>query len=691
MVPTIIIKDSYEIFKHIYEIIHRELNNLITYEDTKNFNEINIMNIIDLISSSITLDLEVRFITYYKSVYLSIFKSYEEFIKHYIENTLFIYVLQNDKINIYKRMLKEYFKNVIEGTNGLINKNPNIFSNIKFYLNIYKINHSLNEENKILNIKNIGSSLSSPHTYILTILYIFTKKIEYFDLFIEFILEKEYMIEIIKIGNNMTDIIAYSIANNNLEMYKYILSKYFYILQKYSKNSLIIDYNKRKYELKKILFNLNNEILKKINILSYYQVILSYFTKDELIQICNDVNELKLMIDKYKNIDIIYGFFDLIGYNKYDLNETNYKNKIEILIYLSLRIDYKDGVTIYEELKNKDVNKYLINYINSKDCKFISLLKMYKKTMYIECILNNLLQNDTHFINKFLTFIVENKFENYEIYYNSIQKFIINPYIFQLLNNDSHIKLITIIVSNSNNNNENKNIYIQNMKQNNYIFSNIESNIDSNKSFINMLYEKNKDLLLYILKGYEKNEYTNLSKIIIKLSNMSINNNDMDFFYILFTNFFKAHHIDLYNGIIVHIKNNDFIKYIQNNETMKNELQQYVNYKKNYLINIDITEDSLKDCKCKCNICDSFYVDLNNDYKNSDDYNPIFYYCNECNMNIHNDCLFKIMKNHRGKIKKCIFCNSNKIKCIKLSSFEFKYIIYNKLLNNFDFTIQSLE
>ena len=38
------------------------------------------------------------------------------------------------------------------------------------------------------------------------------------------------------------------------------------------------------------------------------------------------------------------------------------------------------------------------------------------------------------------------------------------------------------------------------------------------------------------------------------------------------------------------------------------------------------------------------------------------------------------MKNHRGKIKKCIFCNSNKVKCIKLSSFEFKYILYNKLL-----------
>ncbi len=690
MAPLILLKSSYEIFKNIYDIINHELNNLIVYEDTKNFDEIDIDNIVSLISSSITLDLEVSFISYYKSIYLSTFKNYEQFIKHYIENTLLVYVLQNNKINIYKALLKEYFKNVIESTSGLINKNPNIFSNTKFYFNIYKTIKS--SESKYLNIHFIGDLINNNFN-ILMILYVYSSSHIFLNHYINIILEKNHVGEITKIINNMVSLIDATIYNNQMETYNFFISKYYEISKqnKNNNNLITINDNKYKYQFKNALLKINDSVINKINVLSYYKVILSYFSKDELEKLCIDYADISIIIKKFKNKDILFGYFDLIGYEKYEFNESNYVNKIYILIYLSVTIDYKDGVCIYEELKNKDKNKYLINYINSKEHELISLLKMYKKTMYIDSILDYLLQNDIHFINKFLTFIIENKFENYEIYFNSIKKFITNPYIFQLLNDDSHIKLIIIMFSNFKEDNEHINTYIQNMKQNNYIFSNIEPNIDSNKSFINMLYEKNKDLLLYILKSYEQNEYTNLSKIIIKLSNTCIHNNDMDFFYILFENFFKAHNIDLYNGIVVHIKNNDFINYIRNNETTRNELQKYVKYKKDYLINIDITEHSLKDCKCKCNICDLFYLDSNHDYKNSDDYNPIFYYCNECNMNIHDECLFKIMKNHRGKIKKCIFCNSNRLKYIKLSTFEFKYIIYNKLLNNFDFTIQSLE
>ena len=120
-------------------------------------------------------------------------------------------------------------------------------------------------------------------------------------------------------------------------------------------------------------------------------------------------------------------------------------------------------------------------------------------------------------------------------------------------------------------------------------------------------------------------------------------------------------------------------------------MRYYVNYKKNYLINIDNKEKELKKCTCLCNICDSFYIDKNDNYKKNRDYNPIFYYCSECNINIHDDCLFKVMKNHRGKIKDCIFCGSKKLKYMKLTTNEYKYIFYNKLLNNFDFTINSLE
>ncbi len=110
-----------------------------------------------------------------------------------------------------------------------------------------------------------------------------------------------------------------------------------------------------------------------------------------------------------------------------------------------------------------------------------------------------------------------------------------------------------------------------------------------------------------------------------------------------------------------------------------------------YLTTIDKTMEKLNDFKCKCNICNSFYLDKKSDYKDNEDYNPVFYYCMDCNMNLHDNCLYDVMKNHRGKIQQCIFCNSNKIKCIKLSTAEYKYIIYNKILDNFDFNISSLE
>ncbi len=715
------LKNSYEIFLNIYNLIKDELSNIITYENTKICEEIEIKDIINIICSSINLDLEIKFKSYYENIYLSTFKKYDEFIYHYVENSLFIYVLQNDKFNIYKNMLKEYFKNVIEGTNGLINKSPNIFSNTKFYFNIYKTIHTSNDENKILNVRNIGNVLT-PKFYILSIIYIFSEKKEYLDMLINTILEKEYVVEIIKIGNNMTDIISYTIINNQFEIYEYILSKYFEIIQKYQRSNLFsMDYNKAKYELKKVILNLNNNIVKKINILSYYKVILSYFTKDELSKMYEYkelTNDIKTILNKNKDINIIYGYFDLIGYDKYDFNETNYSNKIYILIYISVNIDYKDGVTIYEQLNIKDKNKYFVSYLEKNFNLIISLYKMNHKYIYIESILKYLLNHNVDYINRFLNHLTSSNFENYKDYFIGIQNFIINPIIFTLLNDESHIKLLTIIFLEYQNNKEikqNVDIYIKNMKDNQYVFSNIELNIDStdvknnsnhksnknnknhknninnmnntNNKFINIIYENDKDVLLYILNNCE----TINCKLIINLCNKCINEKNMDFFYILFTNFFKTHNIDLYNGIIANIDNNHFITYIQNNETIRNELQKYVTYKKDYLINIDKTEHSLKNCKCKCNICDSFYLDSNHDYKNNDDYNPVFYYCNECNMNIHNECLFKIIKNHRGQIKKCMVCQSNTLKYIKLNTFEFKYIIYNKLLNNFEFTIQSLE
>lgn len=680
------IKSSYEIFENIYFIIKNETNNRIEYEDNKSIEEINIKNIVEFIFNSISLDNEIIFCKYYQNIYLSTFKSYEEFIKHYIENTLFIYVLQNNKSNLYQYFLKDYFSNVIESTNGLINKKPNIFSNFKFYFNIYKIVNS--SEKKYLNIHFIGNSLNSNFN-ILSIIYIFSLNIDYYNIFINSILEKNNINEIIKIVNNMIVLIGFTIYNNQLEFYTFLASKYLNIVKKYENtNSLItMNYHKAKDELKKTFLNIDNSILYKINVLSYFKIILSYFTKDELQKMCNDYANIGILITKFKNKDIIFGYFDLIGYEKYELNEDNYRDKIYILLYLSFVLDYKDGISIYEELSIKDKNKYLISYLDIKQNELITLFKMHGKIKYIEFILDYMLKNKMDYINKFLTFINENKIENYGIYFEAFKKMIVNSDIFELLNDDSHLKLILILISKKEE--EIINLYLKNMINNEYKFNNIEVNIDSNKSFIINVYEKSKDLLLYMLQN-NQNE-NNLSKIIIKLCNKSIENKDMDFFEILFTQFFKKHNIDLYNGIIAHIKNNDFINYIKSNELTKNEMKYYVNYKKNYLINIDNKEKELMNCKCICNICDSFYLDKDSDYKNSEDYNPIFYYCNDCNMNIHNDCLFKVLNNHRGKIKDCIFCGSKKIKYMKLSTYEYKYIFYQKLLNNFDFSIKSLE
>ena len=55
---------------------------------------------------------------------------------------------------------------------------------------------------------------------------------------------------------------------------------------------------------------------------------------------------------------------------------------------------------------------------------------------------------------------------------------------------------------------------------------------------------------------------------------------------ILYNYFSKVIKIDIYEGIMANINNANFITYVKNNETIKNEFKQYVNYKKNYLINI---------------------------------------------------------------------------------------------------------
>ncbi len=694
------IKSSYEIFESIYSIIQNEISNMINYEDSKNIEEINIKNIVEFILNSLNLDNEIVYGKYYKNMYLSTFKNYDEFMKHYIENTLFIYVLQNNKSNLYKSFLKDYFNNVIESSNGLVNKNPNIFSNFKFYFNIYKMNQT-NEKKKLqekLKTNFIGNEFQNFN--ILVILYMFTISTEndselhlnkhFFNMYIHHILEKGHIGEIIKILYNIHIILSFVINNNQLKTYEYLLSVYFGIIQKYeNKNNLFnVNSNKAKNELINVFVKANDSILKKINVLSYYKAILYYFTKDELQKKSTDYAEINVMITKFKNKDIIFGYLDLIGYEKYDFNETNYRDKIYILIYLSMNIDYKDGISIYEELMKKDKNKYLISYLDVKQNEFITLLKMHGKIMYIENILNYMLQNEMDYVNKFLTFINESKIENYQVFYEAFKKFIINPDIFQLLNDESHIKLIFILISKKE---EVINIYLKNMEKNDYQFSSIHNiMIDVNKCFIKNLYEKNKDLLLYVLKNSE-NINNHLDKIIIKVCNITIENKDMEFFEILFTQLFKKHNIDLYNGIVAHIKNHEFIHYVKNNELIKNEMKYYINYKKNYLINIDNKEKEFTNCKCVCNICNSFYLDKDNTYKNSEDYNPIFYYCNECNMNIHDDCLFKVMKNHRGKIKDCIFCGSKKVKYMKLSTYEYKYIFYQKLLNNFDFTINVLE
>lgn len=692
------LKSSYEIFVYIYNIIKNELSNMIQYEDTKNIEEIELEYIVNIILNSINIDDKINFIKYSNEVGESTYKSYDEFIIHYIENTLLIYILQNNKSNIFKVILKNYFKDIIKSSDGLKSldglKNQNIFGNIKFYHNIYKtIEYS---EDKIINI-NFICNLSSYSFNILSIIYIFSiNNLNNLNIYITHILEIENIIEIVKIINNINELFGITTYNNQIEIYTFLIDKYLEIIKKYENNhnSLIkTNYNKCKYELKKSFLNLNDTILRRINILSYLKVILSYFTKDEIIQFRSDYSDLKMIVSKYKDINIIFGYFDLIGYEKYEFNINNYEEKIYLLLFISFSIDYKDGIYIYEELSIKDKKKYLVSYLNNKGNEFICLCKRYKKIMYIECILDYLLKNDDKYINRILPFLLENKFENYIEYFDSIKKFIINPYIFNILDNNSHIKLLTICLSvykDGKRKEENKQIinnYINNIVENEYKFSNIDINIDSKNNIINILYENDKSLLLYILKSYENIN----SKIIINLCNISINQNDMNFFNILFINFFDKLNIDIYNGIINHIKNNNFITYIQKSEYIKNIMINYVNYKKDYLININEKEKQLINFKCKCNICDSFYLNKISIYKNDENYNPIFYCCNKCNMNIHDNCLFEVIKNNRGKIKECVFCGSKNMFRIKLTTSEYKYILYNKLLNNFDFSINSLE
>lgn len=665
-------ENEYKIFKKIYNIILNDFNHIINNENEKLIEEININYILkNIVNSNSNIK---SFI--YEINYIPKYKNYTEFINYQTENILLIYTLQHNKTNVYEAILKKYLMN-----DNLIN----IFENHIYYINICQMIDIDVFKNNICDIK-FSNQLINSNFSPLIIIYFFSKNIlEHLNIYIKLILEKNNIIDIIKLINSIFYLLIYSINNYQCELYEYLISNYFIIIKKYedNKNSILnINYVKMKYEIRNIIIKLNSSILdERANILFYHKVILSYFSDCEIEKIKCDYNEIRLISTKLQDINIINEYFNLIKYNKYDLNEFNYKEKIRILILISVLSDDIESYDLYNDLikTNKD---YFVDYLKIQSKNIILLFKNSKKMTNIYHILDNLLKYNSDYTNNFLQFIVCNKFDDYSEYYICIKNFLHNPNIFTALNDNSHIKLLSIVLSyNPTEEDDIKiiNTYIENIMINKYEFNNIECIIDLTHSFIDILYKKNDKLLLYVLKTCGRGNI----EIIDKLCNVCIINNNMNLFDKLIKQFTQ---IDIYQIIIKNINDETFILYCKTNEYIKNIFKKYVNYKKEYLINIDNKEEDLKNCKCICNICDSFYLD-----KNSKDYNPIFYYCNKCNMNIHDDCLFKVMKNNRGKIKDCIFCGSKTIKYMKLNTSEYKYIFYKKLLKNFDFTINSLE
>ena len=133
------------------------------------------------------------------------------------------------------------------------------------------------------------------------------------------------------------------------------------------------------------------------------------------------------------------------------------------------------------------------------------------------------------------------------------------------------------------------------------------------------------------------------------------------------------------------------MEYVRENNIIMEHLRKYVEYKSEYIDEKKCIEN--KKFKYMCQICES-YENKKNDvtiYKNDGYILPNYYVCQECDLNVHEKCLFDIMKHNRSKIKKCIFCGENKLKTVKMKYVECKYDLFKKIMEGYNFKIETIE
>ncbi len=649
---------------------------------------------------------------------------FDHFLKHCIYITLFIYSLINNHHNIFNFLIcnqdsflyNEYYivrilNHIFQGyhkSTFIYNefKKDNIFSN-----SIY--NHNVNIRDHLLDMIFI---FSNNEEYLNKCVNMYKNVLLKEDIFLKNFENHYFITNYIKIDeveykkrlfNETERILKKNLLYSNIGFFKIVYDFYMksVLIEKENKNSKL-KFHENTYEMYElelidhILLNNNNKHINnnsKNIVLEKFTYIYSLYHEDQIIKVRNNYEKIKKIIYNYyeilkENIDFILKYFDIIQYDIFDCNEKN----LDILFEIAL---YTKKEHIYEILKTiEEKNKY--SYYHIIENMFIIIYKKIylnldsygrDKVWMIQYFLEMMAKYNLDYLNYFINMNLDYNKKTHVI---TIEHLLKKEDLFELLNDESHIKLIKMIILSflykniSKEENDKKYElcmnYLNSMITKKYIFHNISdySYIYENKKYpiIYGLYKIHKELCLYLLNQYDTLRRSSFLEI---LENM-IENGDMKMFEELFI--IGINHdinIPIYDFITKYIQNELFIKYCVESEYISKYMKSYISYKKNYLCDIDEKELKYKSFQYCCHNCLKYNENSSQNYKNVQKM-PKFYVCQDCNYNIHESCLFDLLKYKkcRSKIDKCICCQSKNFYTTQLNYYEYNYLLFQKIVKN---------
>ncbi len=653
-------------------------------------------------------EIQEEYVTW-KSIYSESVKSADELIHHFIYSTLFFYSIIEKNDTIFQYLVSnERFSTTVYYTCTLLNQEM-IFMRF-FQRNIFS--------SSLPHYSHTSQKHTRIYSHLLDILYIFLDEHDerllpymevcmehYEDLYIKSNQEvRVHMIQELKeiVGKNL-----FYKSNHSFEK----LYTHFYQLIRIEKShpygEILIN--------EKIDTTFGNELENHVisnaydelssQLLDRFQLIYASYSEDVMnSNVRNHRNIIKIILN-YSNLlqedlSFIFTYMKII---QYDIHKSCDEN-IEILVQLSWIPSFKKRVEsdkiVYE--KDDSYGKYIRSIFESYSQKMVYTY-FYKHLKYLfkastvksaTWMLTYIVELFYEYEPEYLNYLIEKYFHTHRNHeYPYVAALLRKDDIFNYLNDDSHIQIIYMVIyafdspRNYPERGETDSTfrkYFHELIERKYLFHDIgrdKNMIIGNRTipFLIAIYKIAPLLFYYIIKHHDIT-HDQIESIYSEL----IKNMDFGLVEELLRKTGANLHLYLYRLVTSyqHRKNSSFIKWLQTNTFIREKVEEYVKYKRPYM---DEVCNHHTDLQYGCIHCSSFQTSSasNSTYKKTP-CNPTFYVCHSCKINIHDSCLYEVLAHthHRGKIQKCVYCQSKEFKRVAYNSAQLHYLLYQKILNH---------